>query len=87
MQIISAVMGVSLLIFGAVAFVAIARPQYLIGWVAWWAGERSDWRQDRLTEEDQDRYHSLILKSYPALLMALFSWAFVVGAVVSLGRL
>jgi len=86
-QLLAILLAASLLFMGGVVFVAIARPGYLLGWVVWWAGDRKAWREDRLTERELDRYHSLILRSYPVLLVMVFTWAFLVGSVLAFHRL
>jgi hypothetical protein len=86
-QLLAILLAASLLLIGGVVFVAIARPAYLLGWVAWWAGQREAWRKDRLTERELGQYQSLILRSYPMLLVMVFAWAFLVGAVLAFQRL
>ena len=81
------VLGSSLLCMGGVVFVAIARPQYLIGWLARWSGQRKEWKENRLQERDVQRLYSLIVKSYPSILFVLFIWAFVVGSVITVSTL
>jgi hypothetical protein len=87
MVIIAAVLAVSLILFGATVFASIARPHLLLGWVAWWSGEREAWLDGTLSDEQQQRYYSLLSRGQPFLLMLVFAWSFLVGAVVALSRL
>jgi hypothetical protein len=87
MAILAGFLAASLLFIGGVVFVAIARPNYLLGWIAWWMGERQAWREGRITEREKERYHGLIIRSYPVLLLVVFAWAFLVGAVLAFHRL
>lgn len=84
---ITVILGLSLLGIGGIVFVAIARPQYLIGWMARWSGERMAWKENRMSEKDIHRLYTLIVKSYPLILFILFIWAFVVGSVITVSTL
>ena len=86
-SLITVILGSSLLCLGGVVFVAIARPQYLIGWLARWSGAGKLWKEKRLQERDVHRLYTLIVRSYPLILFVLFIWAFVVGSVIAVSTL
>ena len=87
MQLVVVLLSLSLLLLGGVAFVAFARPEYLLGWVAWWTGRGEEWRKNELHESEHQHFFALIFRSYPLLLLMVFAWAFVVGSVLALSRL
>ena len=87
MKVVAAILSFGLLLIGLLVFVVIARPRLLFGWMAWWVGEAEAWRDGQTTREDEDRYHRMLNKLQPVLLLLVFAWAFVVGSVVALGRL
>ena len=69
------------------AFVAWARPEYLVGLLARGLGRGEAWRGGVLDPAEEELMEQVVRRMQIPLLFVVFSWSFLVGAVVCWLRL
>ena len=68
-------------------FVLLARPERAMGWLSTLSGMREVWLSGRLSEQDEARLLSLASRLRVPMLLLLFGWSFVCGAILTWARL
>ncbi len=86
-SLISVLLALSSILLALGAFVLLARPEQVLGWLAILGSLREVWLSGRLSEEEEDRLMAMAHRLQGPALVLLFSWSFFCGAVLALVRL
>jgi hypothetical protein len=86
-QITLAVLALSDVTLAAAVFVLFARPEAALGILARVTGAQEAWREGRLSEADEEELLVLARGIRWPMLLAVFGWSFVFGAVLVWARL
>ena len=86
-QLFALLLGASNVILAVGVFIVMARPERALGFLCHLAGLGEIWRSGRLSEADETRLLILAHQLRWPMLILLFGWSFVCGAVLTWSRL
>ena len=86
-QLLALILGASNVLLAVSVFVLMARPERALGWLARLNGMGDVWLSGRLSEADEERLLTLADRLRWPMLILLFGWSFVCGAILTWSRL